>query len=97
MQFDSILPVAPTPRAHVRLASFLAGTPASSATGPVPFFRGDDVSGFAHRFSCSWFVHTLHQESRLRRQRLFDYFGIALWGLSADVAQRKLQCLQLPK
>ncbi len=28
---------------------------------------------------------------------LYDYLGLFLWGLSADVAQRTLQNLQMPK
>lgn len=84
MQFNATLPEPPKRQLHERLASFAAGT--------SPQWQAGKLVGLVLLG-----LFTLYaKDPTFGSNGLFDYFSIAVWGLSADVAQRTLQGLQLP-
>lgn len=99
LAFDALPPAIaqPQPRVHIRAAAFLAGIPIHKQSGKYPFVQalmfitllvGLVIVG----------LYTLYiKNATFGSSALFDYFGIAAWGLSADVAQRTLQGIQSPK
>jgi hypothetical protein len=97
MQFNAILPAAPTRRLYARVASLVAGTPAHLPVGKHAFFKDLMFIALLAGLVIVGLYTFYIKNAIFGANFLFDYFGIAVWGLSADVAQRTLQGLQLPK
>jgi hypothetical protein len=97
MQFSAVPPAAPTRQWHARTASFLAGTPPHLPVGKYAFLKDLMFIALLVGLVIIGLYSLYIKNATFGASRLFDYFGIAVWGLSADVAQRTLQGLQLPK
>ncbi len=97
MDFNSVPLPSPRRAMYARIASFLAGAPAHLPRGKHAFVK--DLMSIALLVGLIILgLYTLYiNNPTFGASRLFDYFGIAVWGLSADVAQRTLQGLQLPR
>ena len=82
---------------HARVASFLAGSPTHLPRGKHAFMKDLLFVALLVGLTVVGLYSLYVNNPTFGSSRLFDYFGIAVWGLSADVAQRTLQGLQLPK
>jgi hypothetical protein len=97
MDFSAVPPSLPRRAVHARVAMFLAGAPAHLPRGKYAFLK-DIMFIFLLAGLIVLGLYNLYINNPVfGASRLFDYFGIAVWGLSADIAQRTLQGLQLPR
>ena len=94
---DAVLPAPPRRALLVRVAAFVAGAPAHLPRGEHAFLKDLMFIALLARLIVVGLYSLYINNPTFGASRLFDYFSIAVWGLSADVAQRTLQGLQLPK
>ena len=97
MQFDAVPNPPRQPRWHVRFASFVAGMPQHAQHGKHSFLQACMFSALLAGLVVIGLFTLYAKNPTFGANLLFDYFGIVAWALSADVAQRTLQGIQLPK
>lgn len=97
MQFNAVLPQAPKRQIHERIASFAAGAPPQLPVGRHGFVKDLMFVVLLVGLVIVGLYSLYTKNATFGSNGLFDYFSLAVWGLSADVAQRTLQGLQLPK
>jgi hypothetical protein len=96
-QFDLVLKPPPPQGPHVRAASLLAGISPHAPAGRYPFLKASMFIALLLGLMVVGLYGLYIKNATFGASPLFDYFGVAVWGLSADVAQRSLQGLQLPR